>query len=311
MNKQLMILAAGGLIAILNGCSKYDHSQHCLDASDTAMVSSGERLLTNVDDAGLALQGYDPVAYFSLAPGAKPVKGDPRFTSTYRGGVYQFSTAANKTAFDGNPARFEPQFGGWCGYAASINNLSPIGPEYWEIIDGRLVLQHNSKAWRLWHEDVAGNLKKADANWPGLIAKDGYQLRNLVNVDAAGVAIGGYDPVAYFTDSRPLTGDAAIESTYQGATYRFASASHKALFDSDPERYAPRFGGFCGYAASINKVSPVNPEIWQIVDGRLVLQHTQEAYRLFNKDAQTNYHKAEQNWPGLTRRSCNAQAHAS
>ena len=58
----------------------------------------------------------------------------------------------------------QPQFGGY--YAASINKVSPIEVEWFEILDGRLVLQHNEKAWKLWHEDVAGNLVKADANWP-------------------------------------------------------------------------------------------------------------------------------------------------
>jgi hypothetical protein len=61
-----------------------------------------------------------------------------------------------------------PQFGGFCGYAASINKLAPIQVEYFQVLHGRLVMQHNAKAWKLWLEDVEGNLKKADANWPEL-----------------------------------------------------------------------------------------------------------------------------------------------
>jgi hypothetical protein len=91
---------------------------------------------------------------------------------------------------------------------------------------------------------------------------------------------------------------------YQGATYYFVSKEHKDQFESDPARYVPEFGGFCGYAASINKVSPVNPMYWQLVDGKLVLQHTQEAFDLFNKDVPKAYAKAQKNWPGLSKRRC-------
>jgi YHS domain-containing protein len=119
----------------------------------------------NVDGNRLALQGYDPVGYFT---DKKPIKGDPRFTATYKGGTYQFASAAHRKTFESNPGKYAPQFGGFCGYAASINKLAPIEVEYFQVLHGRLVLQHNEKAWKLWHQDVEGNLKKADANWPTL-----------------------------------------------------------------------------------------------------------------------------------------------
>ena len=120
---------------------------------------------TNLDSNGLALQGYDPVGYFT---DNKPIKGDPQFTASYEGGTYQFVSAAHKATFEGNPSKYAPQFGGFCGYAASINKLAPIEVEYFQVLHGRLVMQHNEKAWKLWHEDVEGNLRKADANWPKL-----------------------------------------------------------------------------------------------------------------------------------------------
>lgn len=128
--------------------------------------------VVNVDQQGLALQGYDPVAYFT---DNKPVKGDPNLIATYKGATYQFASAEHKKAFESNPAKYEPQFGGFCGYAASINKLAPIQVEYFQVLHGRLVLQHNEKAWKLWHEDVEGNLKKADANWPTLSQQKGPQ----------------------------------------------------------------------------------------------------------------------------------------
>ncbi len=137
-------------------------------------AGDGPRVLVNVDDKGVALKGYDPVAYFT---DNKAVQGDRRWRSGYRGGIYLFASAEHKAMFDAEPMRYEPQFGGYCGYAASINKVSDIGPEWFEILAGRLVLQHNAKAWRLWHEDVAGNLVKADQNWPGLIRREGKPTR--------------------------------------------------------------------------------------------------------------------------------------
>lgn len=119
----------------------------------------------NVDKSGLALKGYDPVAYFT---DGKPVQGSSEFTASYKGGKYQFASAEHKAAFEQEPAKYAPQFGGFCGYAASINKLAVIDPNYFQVLHGRLVLQHNKKAWDLWQQDVEGNLKKADANWPSL-----------------------------------------------------------------------------------------------------------------------------------------------
>lgn len=129
------------------------------------------KFLVNIDNRGVALQGgYDPVAFFTEH---KPVKGDPRFQTAYKGAIYYFASSEHKALFEREPAKYEPQFGGYCGYAASVNKVSPISVDQFEILDGRLVLQHNKKAWDLWHQDVPGNLKKADLNWPGLVERNG------------------------------------------------------------------------------------------------------------------------------------------
>lgn len=121
--------------------------------------------LVNVDKNGLALQGYDPVAYFT---DNKPVKGSAEFTANYKGAIYQFASAEHRDLFNASPAKYEPQFGGFCGYAASINKIATIEVDKFQVLHDRLVLQHNQKAWDLWHKDVEGNLKKADGNWPSL-----------------------------------------------------------------------------------------------------------------------------------------------
>lgn len=127
------------------------------------LAHAGE--VVNIDKSGLALQGYDPVAYFT---DGKPVKGSAEFTTDYKGARYQFVSAQHRDVFKEAPEKYAPQFGGFCGYAASINKLAPIEIEYFQILHDRLILQHNKKAWDLWHQDVEGNLKKADANWPAL-----------------------------------------------------------------------------------------------------------------------------------------------
>ena len=130
---------------------------------------------------------------------------------------------------------------------------------------------------------------------PTFKAKDGY----LNNINHKGVIIEGYDPVAYFTVKKPVRGDAKFSAEYQGATYWFASAQDRELFESNPQKYAPQYGAFCGYAVSIGKLRPVDPTIFQIENGRLILQHTNEAYDLFNKDLKKSIEKADQNWPGI------------
>ncbi len=129
-----------------------------------AVLAPGAEVI-NMDKSGLALQGYDPVAYFT---DGKPVKGSPEFTASYKGATYKFASAEHKRQFESSPAKYEPQFGGFCGYAASINKLAPIEVQYFQVLHDRLILQHNEKAWKLWHQDVEGNLKKADTNWPTL-----------------------------------------------------------------------------------------------------------------------------------------------
>jgi YHS domain-containing protein len=130
---------------------------------------------------------------------------------------------------------------------------------------------------------------------PVFNATDGY----LVNLDDKGVIIEGYDPVAYFTDNKAEKGTDKFTFKYHGATYWFTSKEHEDLFKSDPEKYLPQYGAFCGYAVSIGKLRPVDPTIYQIENGRLILQHTKEAYDLFNKDLKTSVFKADKNWPGL------------
>ena len=120
-----------------------------------------------------------------------------------------------------------------------------------------------------------------------------------VSVDSDNVAIQGYDPVAYFTDQKPVRGSSEFESEWLGARWRFASRAHRDLFSSQPESYAPRFGGFCALALSAGaKVNP-DPEAWAIIDGKLYLNFDQKSLVIWQLDAESNSKKAEDHWTAL------------
>ncbi len=92
---------------------------------------------------------------------------------------------------------------------------------------------------------------------------------------ASGLAVHGYDVVAYFTDGKPVKGDSKFAAQHGAATYRFASKAHLDTFQANPEKYVPAYGGFCAFGVSVNAKFDGNPENWKIVDGRLYLKSRQ------------------------------------
>ena len=125
------------------------------------------------------------------------------------------------------------------------------------------------------------------------------QTKTLLNLDQSGVAIQGYDPVAFFTDHKPVKGDAKFLVKHDGAVYFFASKEHKDLFKADPAKYTPEFGGYCAYGVSRNKLVEIDVDAFQIVDGKLLLQYSKGVRDDFNKDTSGNLVKADANWVGL------------
>src|SRR5204862_5473368 len=103
--------------------------------------------------------------------------GDASITSERNGATYRFSSVEHKTMFDADPAKYEPQFGGYCAYGASKNQLARITPEAFAIVDGRLLLQYDLSVRDTFNKDVPGYLKKADGNWPKLLEKNGKPAR--------------------------------------------------------------------------------------------------------------------------------------
>lgn len=128
---------------------------------------------------------------------------------------------------------------------------------------------------------------------------------NLVNISGATkVALNGYDPVSFFPDaSKSVNGDFNITSTHKGATYYFVNQDNKTLFESDPEKYAPQYGGFCAYGVSKGGLFPVDVQCAQVLDGKLYLNLNQDMVDLFEKDKKGAIIKAVANWPGLVEKN--------
>lgn len=116
------------------------------------------------------------------------------------------------------------------------------------------------------------------------------------------IAVGGYDPVAYFTDGRPVRGLEQFRITHQGYEYRFANAEHLAAFRANPARYTPQYGGYCAWAVSQGYTAAGNPQNWRIVDGRLYLNYNNDIQQRWEQDIPTRIREANANWPRVLSR---------
>jgi YHS domain-containing protein len=119
------------------------------------------------------------------------------------------------------------------------------------------------------------------------------------NVDKNGVGIQGYDPVAFFTDGKPVLGKEEFHATYRGVIYLFASAEHQAMFEKAPAKYEPQFGGYCAYGVAQGHLAPGKVEAFQIVNGQLLMQYDSRTRDEFNKDQQANLNAAQSKWQTL------------
>lgn len=114
-----------------------------------------------------------------------------------------------------------------------------------------------------------------------------------------GAAISGYDPVAFFTENRPVEGSPANSFSYKGATFHFVSAGNREAFASDPERYAPQFGGFCAYGTSQGYKAKIDPAAFTIAGGKLYLNYDKNVQATWRGAMASYIAKAEENWPSV------------
>jgi YHS domain-containing protein len=120
-----------------------------------------------------------------------------------------------------------------------------------------------------------------------------------LNLDEKGLALGGYDPVAYFEGGKPVRGREGISASYGGARYLFATAAHRQTFLKEPEKFVPEFGGYCVVGAAFGEKVDVDPTTGQVVNGRLYLNNSRKALDIFNKDMPGIIAKAQDRWPAV------------
>ena len=120
----------------------------------------------------LALSGYDAVSYFN---GETPVKGTRDYRVRYQGFDYQFASADNAAAFQADPIKYAPQYGGYCAWAIGANDaLAPGDPEVYKIVDGKLYLNFSKDVAERWQADIPGFIEKGDKNYPTHDASEHY-----------------------------------------------------------------------------------------------------------------------------------------
>ena len=112
-------------------------------------------------------------------------------------------------------------------------------------------------------------------------------------------AIEGYDPVAYFTESKPVKGSKNYAFQWMDATWYFASEKNRELFEADPTRYAPQFGGYCAYGVAMGDLVKIAPDAWKIVDGKLYLNYDKEYQKKWETDQGAFITQATVNWSKL------------
>ncbi len=111
-----------------------------------------------------------------------------------------------------------------------------------------------------------------------------------------GKAIDGYDPVAYFTSSKPIKGKPELKSTYMGAEWHFSSPENKKLFDSNPQKYAPQYGGYCAFGVAGGYKAKISPDAWTIVNNKLYLNYNLSVQKDWLKEQSSMIQKADANW---------------
>jgi YHS domain-containing protein len=217
----------------------------------------------NLSKGDVAIVGYDPVAYFKEG-GGKPTKGDAKRTVVYRGATYRFASDENRALFLEHPSRYEPAYGGWCAYAMASNDRVEVDPKSFRIEGGNLLLFYKgllANTRKKWGKEGADKLRpKADSHWFKFAHEPRMRDLSAFNL-SDGLAIDGYDPVAYSAGT-PAKGDGSLTVEHRGATYRFANEANRTTFLAQPGNYEPAYGGWCAYAMSKGKQVDPDPELF-------------------------------------------------
>ncbi len=115
----------------------------------------------------------------------------------------------------------------------------------------------------------------------------------------SGIAINGYDPVAYFKEDKPVKGDENLSFKWNDATWLFSNQQNLDSFKLNPLKFAPQYGGYCAYGMSEGHKAPTEPDAWTIVNGKLYLNYNIKVKSYWNKDQVKRIENADKNWPAI------------
>jgi len=128
-------------------------------------VSGFSQVTKYCNNNGIAIRGYDPVAYFLVQ---KPVEGSDAYTLDWSGSKWKFISQANLDSFTLAPLKYAPQYGGYCAYGVSENHTSPTDPKAWTIVNDKLYLNYSLEVKEYWLKDTVSRIKTANEYWPSL-----------------------------------------------------------------------------------------------------------------------------------------------
>ncbi len=132
-----------------------------------------------------------------------------------------------------------------------------------------------------------------------MMAPSAHAKESEIYTKGDNLAVSGYDVVSYFTVGKPTKGDSAYQTQWKGAQWLFSSAENLQLFEGNPEKYAPQYGGYCAWAVARNKIASGSPKHWEIVDGKLYLNYNAIIKSLWSRNKQEDINNAKEFWPSL------------
>lgn len=260
----------------------------------------------HAEDGAPALGGHDPVAYYPMGGGVARL-GKAKFSAVHDGATYHFVSAKNRGSFRAAPATFLPAYGGHGAEALAAGKRAQGDPAIFRVRGPTLFLFASSAARDRWLAAEHARVKAANANWKGRRApvEAGGRAPKHWNVKG-GLALQGFDPVAYFPEggNKPGPGDKGRTYRYGGVEYRFASDKNREQFKTNPERYEPAYGGWCAYAVGkTGKKVRIDPRAYRIENGKLLVFYRTKKFdtrKPWRKDVATLAPKADANWKRIS-----------
>jgi YHS domain-containing protein len=252
---------------------------------------------------GVALRGYDPVAYFDGAPAL----GSDAFSHEWNGVVWKFASARNRARFIADPERHSPRFGGFCALGMAHGGAVPTDPNAFTIHRGKLYLNATGAVRETWAYDPDWMIERAEPRWrtirdspPNRGQRPPLQAQaDAGAANAPPLALAGFDPVSYFDASTPVRGREAITLVHNDRTWRFASKHHRTLFRKQPGKYAPQYAGFSALIVAHGGLVPADPMQYTIVDGRLFLELAPGPLETWRRNAPRLIERADKQWLAL------------